>query len=30
MAHGTKLSRRDDVERVVGSVSVHSIHPAKV
>src|SRR5262249_28667796 len=30
LAPGTELARRDDVERLVGSVSVRSIHPAKV
>jgi 6-phosphofructokinase 2 len=30
LAHGTELARRDDVERLVGSVSARSIHAAKV
>jgi 6-phosphofructokinase 2 len=30
LAHGTELSRRDDVERLVGSVMVRSIHAANV
>ena len=30
LAHGTELARRDDVERLVGTVSVRSIHPVKV
>jgi 6-phosphofructokinase 2 len=30
LAHGTELARRDDVERLLGAVTVRSIHPAKV
>ncbi len=30
LAPGTELARRDDVERLLGSVAVRSIHPAKV
>jgi len=30
LAHGTELARREDVERLLGAVTMRSIHPAKV